>query len=210
MCPGETFNLAVKKNTRNDQKKSWWIRIEHLPPHRSIWAIFFCRKGAIFIRASYGTSHGQNNISAAVTSRWRQDESTIKIKENEYKWCLLHLEGEINHRWLMSCILSPPLFAAILVISHRHSLILCLHFFFFWLSFPDSLLLIKLPAKCPFVLINHPGSKNVTVFVSRCQVVRVEGCSGFCLLSSQKEHRVWYLNFIFSFCCLFCSLVWFP
>lgn len=68
----------------------------------SPWAqciILCCRTGPIFIRASYGTSHGQNNISMVVTRTWRQDESRIKIKTNEYKWCLLHLEEGINHTW---------------------------------------------------------------------------------------------------------------
>lgn len=116
----------------------------------SICAIPCCRKGAIFIRASYGTSHGQNNISVAVTSVWRQDESMIKIKGNEYKWCLLHLEGEINHRWAnVGYSLTFPL-CCVFVISHRYSFILCLSSsFFFCLSFSDSLSLIKLPAKCP-------------------------------------------------------------
>lgn len=130
------------------------VKGEHL--HCSTCAILCCRKGTIFIRASYGTSHGQNNISVAVTSMWRQDESGIKIRGNEYKWCLLHLEGEINHGWtnvvnsftFSLCCFFPPY-------PLHKTLALLLLLFFCGLSFPDSLPLIKLASKVSFC-INKP------------------------------------------------------
>lgn len=112
----------------------------------SPWAqciILCCRTGPIF-RASYGTSHGQNNISMVVTRTWRQDESRIKIKTNEYKWCLLHLEEGINHTW--ANVFSLPLS---LTFSH-HILMLSLSRCF---SYSGSLHLIELAIKCPSVLI---------------------------------------------------------
>lgn len=100
----EPFNLCAKNHKEWNQINK--LKRKPLPPF-SLCVILCCRVGAIFIRASYGTSHGQNNISAVVTGMWRQDESGIKIKANENKWCLLHLEGGINHmRTNVLCALS--------------------------------------------------------------------------------------------------------
>lgn len=60
-----TFLSLCKKTQR--MKSDQQIKTETPPPSLSPCVILCCRVGAIFIRASYGTSHGQNNISAVVT-----------------------------------------------------------------------------------------------------------------------------------------------
>lgn len=96
-----------------------------------------CHTGPIFIRAGYGTSHGQNNISMALTGMWRQDEFGIKIKANEYKWCSLHPEEGINHTWANVFSLSPP-----------PPLSLCCSFFISLFFCCASLHLIKAASLC--------------------------------------------------------------
>lgn len=93
-----------------------------------------------------------------VTGMWRQDESRIKIKANEYKWCLLHLEEGINHTWtnVFSLLLS------LLSLSLSLSL----------LSYSCSLHLINLATKCPPVLIiclERSGRVAVVFTVCRWQ-----------------------------------------
>lgn len=156
--------------------------VKQSPSPNTQCIILCCHAGAIFIRASYGTSHGQNNISMVVTGMWRQDESRIKIKANEYKWHLLHLEGGINHMWAnVVCSLSlsltpfrhitPPL-------SPSLPLFCCF-------SFSNSLHLIKLAAKCPSAQGGEVESRGIYSVYCRCQGVTVE-----------KYSRPWHLTYV--------------
>lgn len=93
----------------------------------------------------------------------------------------------------MSGILSPSLFAAFLSFptdtrSFSASLLL------FCLSFSGSLSLMKLPAKCPFVLINHSGSKKAKVFVSGCQMSGLRNAADF----ASSVSRCVISKFVFS------------
>lgn len=59
---GKLFNLPCRKIEPNQMNE-----VKCSPSPRSRCIILRCRMGPIFIRASYGASHGQNNISMVVT-----------------------------------------------------------------------------------------------------------------------------------------------
>lgn len=155
--------------------------------------------GPIFIRASYGTSHGQNNISMVVTGRWRQDESRIKIKPNEYKWRLLHLEGGINHMWT-NAVCSLSLSLSLCRFFASRPLFLSL---FRCFSFSDSLHLIKLATKCPSVLIIRPERWGAEQRYLLCVGVRnVSRRPAISLM------QVWRLCDAFPLCFCACVVGW--